>query len=404
VKGEWQVVPDEAADEDPHKSRSADLRRVGGLTVAILIVAASTTSTSPYRSSTALCGVSRPTGAMTLARAGHTATLLPSGKVLVAGGWVDSPEPTVSAELYDPTTGRWTVTGSMKAGRASHAAALLRSGKVLVTGGDAPGEGGAQGSGPPYEAIASAEVYDPLSGIWTETSSMLVAGDSVTAIVLESGKVFVAPGRFERRFEPDVVTTPAELYDPVTESWSAIGGLIQRGGSATLLASGEILVVSGDSRGPQLYDPATGAWRRTGVMTARREGHTAALLASGKVLVVGGISNTTSAEIYDPATDRWTLTGPMTASHGEGASATLLRLSRVLVAGGGPPGPAGNSVDLYDPATARWTALEAMAASRIFFTGTLLPSGTLLLAGGFDGGAAHLLSSAEIYAPACISR
>jgi large repetitive protein len=405
VSGQWQIVPDEDEDVGPHKSRSADLRRVGGFAVVVLIIAASTATNSAYRASTALCGVSRPTGAMTLVRAGHTATLLRSGKVLVAGGWVDvdSPDPTVSAELYDPTTGRWTVTGSMKGGRALHAAALLRSGKVLVTGGDGPRESGAQVSGPPYGATASAEVYDPDSGIWTETSSMLVPGDSLTAIVLQSGKVFVADGRYE----PLVVTTPAELYDPVSESWSAIGGLIQRGASATILASGEVLVVSGDPGGPQLYDPATGAWRRTGVMTARREEHKATRLPSGKVLVVGGFSNATSAEIYDPATDRWTLTSPMTAPHADNANATLLPFGKVLVAGGGagPPGPnAIDSVDLYDPATARWTASAVMAAARTFFTATLLPSGAVLFAGGVGVFPGPLLSSAEIYAPICISR
>lgn len=401
MKGQWQVVTDEAADDDPHKSRSADLRRIGGLAVAILILAASTAPNLLERSSAAVC--SAATGAMMLARAGHTATLLRSGKVLVAGGWVDSPNPSNSAELYDPMTGRWTVTGSMKLGRVLHAAALLRSGKVLVTGGDAPVEGDAQVSGPSYGATASAEVYDPDSGIWTETSSMLVAGDSLTAIVLESGKVFVADGRYEGK----VVTTPAELYDPVSESWSAIGGLIQRGGSATILASGEVLVVSENPGGSQLYAPATGAWRRTGVTTTRREEHTATRLPSGKVLVVGGLADPTSAEIYDPATDRWTPTSPMTMPHRDGADATLLRSGKVLVAGGGagPPGPkAIDSVDLYDPATARWTASGVMAAARTYFTATLLPSGSVLLAGGAGVGPGPVLPSAEIYAPACIAR
>jgi Kelch motif protein/galactose oxidase-like protein len=402
VSGQWQVVPEENGQEDPHKLRSADLRRVGRLAVVILVVVAS------MGSSTALCGVSSPTGAMTVARAGHTATLLRSGKVLVAGGWVGSPNPQVtsSAELYDPTTGRWTVTGSMKSGRASHAAVLLRSGKVLVVGGTAPGEDGAPPSAPPFGATASAEVYDSDSGIWTETSSLPFAGDILTAIVLQSGKVFVAPWRYG----PNAVTTPAELYDPVSKSWSVIGGLIQPFGSATLLASGKVLVVNGVrfSDAPQLYDPATGAWALAARMITNRGQHTATLLPSGKVLVVGGVGldTQTPAEIYDPATDMWTPTSPMSTPHDAGAEATLLPFGKVLVAGGGSgaPGPkAVDSVDLYDPATARWTASGVMATARTFFTATLLPSGALLFAGGADAGDG-LFSSAEIYAPTCLSR
>ncbi|MEK6206196.1 MAG: kelch repeat-containing protein [Chloroflexota bacterium] len=233
---------------------------------------------------------------------------------------------------------------------------------------------------------------------------MPAAGDILTAIVLQSGKVFVAPGLFE----PNVVTTQAELYDPVSESWSVIGGLIQPFGSATLLASGKVLVVNGLSDAPQLYDPATGVWRRIGMNTTIRGQHTATLLPSGKVLVVGGVGLDTQipAEIYDPTTDMWTPTSPMTTPHREGADATLLPFGKVLVAGGGsgPPGPrAVDSVDLYDPATARWTASGVMATARTFFTATLLPSGALLFAGGF-GVAEGLFASAEIYAPSCFSR
>jgi galactose oxidase-like protein len=405
VNGQWQVVPHKDEDEDPHISRSADLRRVGRLAVVLLVVAASTAS------STALCGVPSPTGAMTVARIRHTATLLRSGKVLVAGGWIDSPNPQVtsSAELYEPTTGRWTATGSMISGRASHAAVLLRSGKVLVVGGAAPGEGGAYPpSEPPFGATASAEVYDPDSGIWTETSSMQAAGDSLTAVLLPSGNVFVAPGLLWQA-SLVTVTTPAEVYDPVSKSWSVIGGAIRPFGSATLLASGKVLVFDGRSDTAQIYDSATGAWRSTGRITTTggwAVEHTAILLPSGKVLVVGGW-DISSGEVYDPATDMWTPTSQMTTPHhGGGVAVTLLPFGKVLVAGGqgADPEPPGvvDSVQLYDPATARWTPSGAMATARTFFTATLLPSGAVLFAGG--GGAGGLISSAEIYAPTCLSR
>jgi large repetitive protein len=233
---------------------------------------------------------------------------------------------------------------------------------------------------------------------------MQAVGDSVTAVLLDSGKVFVAPGVVEQA-SLVTVTTPAELYDPVSKSWSAIGGVIRPFASATLLASGKVLVFDGRFDTAQLYDPATGAWRSTGRTTTTGPSHSATLLPSGKVLVVGGW-DAFSAEVYDAATDMWTPTSPLTTPHRGGAAATLLPFGKVLVAGGGggPPGSqAVDSVDLYDPATARWTASGVMAAARTLFTATPLPSGAVLFAGGLsarDG----LISSAEIYAPTCLSR
>src|SRR5438105_2010554 len=337
VSGQWQVVPDEGEEADPHKLRSADLRRVGGLAVVILVVAASIAWNLLDRSTTTQCWSSSPTGAMTLARAGHTATLLRSGKVLVAGGATD-PQMASSAELYDPTTGTWTATGHMRFGRANHAAVLLRSGKVLVAGGGAEAAAGASPSASPWEAIASAEVYDPDSGIWTETSTMSVAADSLTAIVLQSGKVFVAPGLIVQgapNVRAQLTTHPAELYDPASNSWSVIGGLIEPLGSATLLPSGKVLVLNGRADTAQLYDSATGSWSLMAGMVATRDWytHTATLLPSGKVLVVGGPIGDpiASAEIFDPATDTWIPTSAVASPHIDGADATLLPFGKVLV-------------------------------------------------------------------------
>jgi hypothetical protein len=86
-----------------------------------------------------LQGVFVPAGSMTAARAGHTATLLQSGKVLLAGGEYGTETGGVylaSAELYDPTAGTFAVTGSMTMTRVVHTATLLPNGEVLIAGGD----------------------------------------------------------------------------------------------------------------------------------------------------------------------------------------------------------------------------------------------------------------------------
>jgi hypothetical protein len=347
---------------------------------------------------------------MNVARAGHTATLLPSGKVLVAGGQsaLVTPSETASAELYDPTAGTWSLTGPMKSARAFHVAVLLRSGKVLVAGGF-----GAD----PRGLLASAELYDPTTGQWTETGGMPAGGESDfgEALVLRSGKVFVSLSGAESNGKP-------ELYDPVLGSWSAIdGSSVDRrahpgSGSTTVLGSGNVLVLHGGVRG-QLFDPVTGAWKPAGNMITIREWQTATLLRSGKVLVAGGYVSSmndpmSAAEIYDPVTDLWSPTSSMPVPT-LGARATLLPSGDVLVAGGGGPGPDPNhpggpraSINLYDPATDSWTALGAMAAPRSFFTATLLHSGALLFVGGAGRsfGADGPYASAEIYTLTCPSR
>jgi hypothetical protein len=406
VNGSWQIVPDENEDADPRKLRSVDLRRVAVLAAAIAIVAASVGPFS-FTAATQTCnGVSSPTGSMNVARSGHTATLLRSGKVLVAGGFGPLHNPSVSdydqtatasAELYDPTTGIWSPTGSLKSARAFHAAALLPSGKVLVAG-------GSQGTTMEDEPLSSAELYDPVTGQWTQTGAMAIGGDVFAAIVLRSGNVFVLAGRMNPN---GFRGTEAQLYDPASARWHAVGGLFVPFGSATLLGSGNVLVLAA-GRHAFLYEPVSGAWKPAGDMSAIREWHTATLLRSGKVLVTGGVVPSvgpiSSAEVYDPVTNSWSLTSSMTIQSWS-ADATLLPSGEVLVAGGESHSPGAGigtlaSIVLYDQATSTWTAPGAMGMARSFFTATLLRSGVVLYAGGSHTDQ-YVYASAEIYALTC---
>src|SRR6266513_2886279 len=152
------------------------------------------------------------TGSLAMARRGHTATLLPNGKVLVAGGFIGLiGSVRAGAELYDPASGTWSATGNLITGRSGHTATLLPSGKVLLAGG---GDGNS--------ILASAELYDPASGAWSATGSLATGRFSHTATLLSNGKVLVAAGGTPDF--PDILAS-AELYDPASGTWSATGSL-----------------------------------------------------------------------------------------------------------------------------------------------------------------------------------
>jgi len=328
------------------------------------------------------------TGSLTTARSLHTATLLPNGKVLVAGGGDSNSNPLSSAELYDPSSGTWTNTGSLTTARYLHTATLLPNGKVLVAGGGGGGN--------------SAELYDPSSGTWTNTGSMTAERYTHTATLLPNGKVLVAGGYGSG------APSSAELYDPASGTWTNTGSLTAArddGSSATLLPNGKVLVAEGLGLGgflssAELYDPTAGTWTATGSLTNARDQHTATLLPNGKVLVAGGFNSDnvlSSAELYDPTNGTWTVTGALNSvrySH----TATLLPNGKVLVAGGWDNGNvvALSIAELYDPASGTWTVTGPLNTGRVYHTGTLLPNGTVLVAGGVDTNY-NALFSAELY-------
>lgn len=249
------------------------------------------------------------TGHLNDTRGHHTATLLPNGKLLVAGGYIytnGQSQYLSSAELYDPASGTWTLTGSLTITRSSHTATLLPNGNVLVAGGRNDDR-----------VLSIAELYDPLSGSWATTGSLSQRRYVHTATLLSTGKVLVAGGANPENSP----LKSAELYDPTTGTWTETAALASARWShtATLLANGQVLVAGGhaldvfDGSPPgiasyalkrtELYDPTLGTWTAAGRLTTGREQHTATLLPDGQVLVTGGYSSrdTTlgSAELFD---------------------------------------------------------------------------------------------------------
>jgi hypothetical protein len=162
----------------------------------------------------------------------HTATLLPSGEVIVAGGY-DNTGSTTNAELYDPATKIWTETGGMNDARATFTATLLTNGQVLVAGGYFSESGYNPGG------LASAELFNPATEIWTITGSMATARYGHTATLLPNGQVLVAGGVGDY----GLILT-CELYDPSNGTWTSTGDLNEARAfhTATLLPNGQVLV------------------------------------------------------------------------------------------------------------------------------------------------------------------
>lgn len=235
------------------------------------------------------------TGSMSTARYAHTASMLPNGKVLVAGGAYGADIPVSSAELYDPNTGVWTTTASLDVARQYHSATLLNDGRVLVAGGAT------------INAISSVELYDPATGNWAVTNSLTTPRQSHVAILLANGKVLVAGG-----YNVGTTFSTCELYNPATGTWTPTGSLSypRIHHTVAMLQNGKVLVVGGvTAEGPyhaisELYETASGTWTVSGTLNAARILHTMTLLPNGQPLVAGGSNPSrvvlSSAELYNP--------------------------------------------------------------------------------------------------------
>jgi|GEM_PF-5463085 len=346
-----------------------------------LLVGSCVVSACTYAADT---GVWAATGAMSQARAKHTATLLPNGKVLVAGG-SDANNALSSVELYDPGTGTWANTGPMGYARRGHTATLLPS-QVLVAGGN---------------DTSSAELYSPATGIWSTTSAPSQVRYNSTATLLSNGTVLVVGGRDVQ----NTLLANAELYDPASKTWTTTGSMTQgcESRTATLLRNGKVLATGGNcwnsGNGAEVYDPVTGTWDTVGSMAQARKSHTATLLSNSQVLVVGGDAST---ELYEPATETWSNTTPLSQAR-YNHTATLLPNGKVLITGGLRPadGSAIPDAEIYNPVSSTWASAGSSGQARAGHTATLLPNGkTLIVGGGNNVSQNTAFASAELYTPA----
>lgn len=357
---------------------------------------------------------------MTVPRAYQAAARLANGKVLICGGTSEADAATAldSAELYDPELGSFVPTGSMTVAREAATATPLRNGFVLVAG-------GTTGAGL-HTTLASAELYDPVTGTFRQTGAMTTPRQGHTATLLSDGRVLITGGTSNG---VDALAS-AELYDPATGRFTATGrmAVAREGQTATLLKDGRVLIAGGgrsDTPGgytvyssAEIFNPATG--RFTSLpdhMTSERTGHTAVLLRDGRVLIAGGKTGRTptesperalfslapldTAEVFDPRTGKFSAVGRMARPHYL-ATATLLNDGTVLVAGGwnlkGPVVVGMRDAEVFDPGSGTFSKVEPLHVGRLEGSATLLKSGRVLMTGGIDN-ESDVTATSELYDP-----
>jgi len=369
-----------------------------------------TSKADPSKSATATVSVEKTgftlTGSMKTQRYSHTATLLPNGLVYVAGGdSLDDFEVVAiadQAELFNPATGAFQP--GEKVTREFHTATLLQNGDILFTGGFA----GQTASGN-WILTPTAELLKAGSTSLQTTGNMSVGRYSHTATLLLDGRVLITGG--EAQSETKIIPTQtAEIYDPVSGTFTPAGnmGRARAFHSATLLLTGKVLITGGGSDA-ELFDPATNSFTSAGSFTPAgtvSNVYGATLLADGRVLVTNG--PTAPSQLYDPVTGQFTPTGTM-ATWRANYTATLLPDGTVLIAGGyiqvatSTPGTSSivpvTSTEIYSLATGSFTPGPTMRQGRYQHTATLLPDGSVLFVGGI-GPCCSLstpLASAEIY-------
>lgn len=265
-------------------------------------------------------------------RHSHTATPLPSGKVLLVGGFAAGSTVVTAAEIFDPATSSFTATGPLRSPRAGHVAVLLGSGKVLIAG----------GVGPDWTFLSSAELYDPATGTCAPTGDMTVARESHVAVRLPDGRVLIAGGHRGRRAAITLYAS-AETYDPETGIFRRVGDMRARRHKhdAVLLRDGRVLISGGtderDDRGiydsTEWFDPKTGTFTAGPRMKLRRYKHngSSVLLPSGAVLIAGGAPQ---AETYDPVGRAFAIVPGDARMAGQFSAVAPLPAGGVLITGG----------------------------------------------------------------------
>ncbi len=381
------------------------LGAIGAVLVLAALIAISTrgSGNSSPPAAQPVVGTWTKDASLTAIRGTTAVVALRDGRVLAAGGGVGA-LPLAATEVYDPTSKAWSATGAMSQPRRGASVVLLGDGRVLVAGGVA---------GPTL--LSSAEIYDPTGGRWSSTGSMTIPRLGGTLTLLPGGRVLAAGGTTTggqtgtgagQTISPSAT---AEIFDPATGTWSSTGSMVagRFEATATALADGRVLVVGGLGGPPvasaggglqygplktaEIFDHAIGAFTGAGTMTEGRALQVAARVSSGEVVVAGGVGGAdgtvtlSTAERFNPTTASWSAVAAM-AQGRTGASATMLNNGSVLVTGGETVDQGARhslaTAQVFDPAKNTWSPAGNMSCPRSGQGNALLKDGSVLVVAG----------------------
>ncbi len=373
VAAEWMSVPWELEDRSVLATgRSA--HTATRISSGDIILAGNTAGSPEVEAFDPITGRVRSAGQLLAHRYAHTATLLDEDKILLigGGGWAID-----TTEIFDPRAGASTFAGNLRRGRWYHMATPLPDGRVLIAGG----------------------CESPEIEIWehgTQTTSVAGALSqgryAATATTFPDGRVLIAGGAAATSWE---VLASTEWFDPETGDTTQGPSLTapRYGHEAVLTDSGDLIVI-GYAGTLDVLDAGAGAFRSVDANVSAFKPR-ATLLASGKILITGGETNSgaiAKSYLYDPKTET-VETLPNLSTRRVEHSATLLEDGRVLLAGGSLSWNTAYenrvTLELFDPGAKSFSRLDAPSDFRPNRTATLLPSGSLLLAGGTAAGTAY---------------
>jgi hypothetical protein len=271
-------------------------------------------------------GVLAPVGNIPNKAAGHTATLLADGRVVVAGGGNSS------TEIYSPASKTFSSAGGLGSNRSFHTATLLGNGLILIAGGsDSAGK-----------TTNTSILYNPANGSYTNAANMSAARENHTATLLPDGRILLAGGR-QGSGSSYLYLASTEIYNPATNTFTSGPDLAQsRAYHTATLMSGKVMLVGGsngtaDRSTTEVYTPVSGAAGTIaagGSLGTARRNHTATLLSDGRLLIAGGDSGNTRLAGCESYTGSAFSAAPSMLNPRSLHTAVLLNDGRMLASGG----------------------------------------------------------------------